>query len=377
MSRSNFGHVQYLSHNRYRIYWDDPPKEDGSRNQRSPIVHGTREDAEIELARRLVGKTGFDDRTTYSQLWTSKVVPSFERDGLQTRTVEGHERVWHRELKPRIENARVAGTTSEQVERVLAEIASAWVQRSAYALWKKMFNIAIRAGLRERNPVDRYVRIKAAVPARRRLLDASEVPEWMESIRGIKYEGLLLAEAGGGLRPEEANALLKDDVTRWEHRGKTYALVNVDKALVPTRNGRELKCTKNGFSTREGVVGAPFAPRLLELCEGGTGPLCGSGRPHEDGEPWGALDYPSPITVTNNHRTWCQRNGVDYVNPGSLRKSFSIMHGEAGSPDSLVSLAMGHSSDGTTRGKNYMRATRRGMVMIADLLEELIDDASQ
>lgn len=376
MPRSNFGHIKYLAKDKYRIFWDGPPKDDGSRNQCSLVVYGTLDDAEIALARKRIGQTSFDPRCTYSELWASRVVPSFERDELQTRTIEGHERVWHRELKSRIGGDRVAGTTSEYVESVLAEISSPWVQRSAKSLWKKMFNIAIRAGLNERNPVDRYVRIKPTVPRKRRLLDASEVHGWMRTIQGIKYEGLLLAEAGGGLRPEEAAALLKEDVTRWEYRGRTYALVNVDKALVPTRCGRELKGTKNGFSTREGVIGAPFASRLLELCEGGSGPLCGSDIPHADGTPWGALDYPSPITVTNNFRAWCQRSNVEYINPGSLRKSFSIMHGEAGSPDSLVALAMGH-SDGTTRGKNYQRATRRGMMMIADLLADLILDASQ
>ncbi|MDU5067799.1 MAG: tyrosine-type recombinase/integrase [Eggerthella lenta] len=370
MSRSNFGTIQYVSKGKYRVWWEDGRSTTGKRKRASKVVNGTMDDAELYLAKIRVGLVGCTEDMTYDELWAGKVQPSFERDGLATKTVENYERVWARELRPRIGCELVASTTCGRAEDVLREISSPWVQRSAYQLWKKMCNIAIRHKVRPDNPVDKYIKLDRLPKSGKRLLDVSEVAEWMERIRGIKYEAVLLAECGGGLRHEEAIALLKDDVSRLDHRGRLYAAVNVDKALVATRHGRELKETKNGFSVREGIVGEPFASRLLELAEG-EGPLCPSGEPREPGEPWEARHYSSPISFTNNYRRWCERSGVEYVTPGSLRKSWSIMHGEAGSPDSLVSLAMGH-SDGTTRGRNYQRATRRGMVMIADLLTDLI-----
>ncbi len=78
------------------------------------------------------------------------------------------------------------------------------------------------------------------------------------------------------------------------------------------------------------------------------------------------------MTITHNWKQWCKRNGVVYVSQENMRSSWSTMHGEAGSPDSLVSLGMGH-SDGTTRGSNYQQATLRGLAMIADNLAEYID----
>lgn len=370
MPRSNFGTVQYVSKGKYRVWWEAGRKDDGKRRRASKIVDGTMDDAELYLAKIRVGLIGCTQDMTYDELWAGKVQPSFERDGLATKTVENYERVWARELRPRIGGELVASTTCGHAEDVLREISSPWVQRSAYQLWKKMCNIAIRHKVRPDNPVDKYIKLDRLPRSSKRLLDVSEVAGWMESIRGIKYEAVLLAECGGGLRHEEAVALLKEDVSRLDHRGRLYAAVNIDKALVATRHGRELKETKNGFSVREGVIGEPFASRLLELSQG-EGPLCPSGEAHEPGGPWEARHYSSPVSFTNNYRRWCERNGIEYVTPGSLRKSWSIMHGEAGSPDSLVSLAMGH-SDGTTRGRNYQRATRRGMVMIADLLTDLI-----
>ena len=370
MPRSNFGTIQYVYKGKYRVWWEAGRMDDGKRKRASKIVNGTKDDAELYLAKIRVGLLGCSDDMTYNELWAAKVQPSFERDGLATKTVENYERVWARELRPRIGGELVASTTCGRAEDVLREIASPWVQRSAYQLWKKMCNIAIRHNVRPDNPIDKYIRLDRLPRSDKRLLDASEVAAWMESVRGIKYEALLLAECGGGLRHEEACGLLRSDVSRFDHRGRVYAAVNIDKALVATRHGRELKETKNGFSVREGIIGEPFASRLLELIQG-DGPLCPSGEPRETGKPWEARHYSSPISITKNYHRWCERNNVEYVTPGSLRKSWSIMHGEAGSPDSLVSLAMGH-SDGTTRGRNYQRATRRGMVMIADLLTDLI-----
>ncbi len=371
MPRSNFGTIQYVSKGKYRVWWEDGRMDDGKRKRASKIVNGTKDDAELYLAKIRVGLLGCSDDMTYNELWAAKVQPSFERDGLATKTVENYERVWARELRPRIGGELVASTTCGRAEDVLREIASPWVQRSAYQLWKKICNIAIRERVRPDNPVNRYIRLDRLPEVERRILDASEVVDWMERIRGLKHEAVLLAEAGGGLRPEEGIALLKEDVSRLEHKGRVYAEAVVDKALVSTRNGRELKGTKNGFSERKSIIGWPFAERLLELAEG-EGPLCPNGRVgHEPGSPWEARHYISPVSFTNSYRQWCRDNGVEYVRPGKLRKSWSTMHGEAGSPDSLVQRAMGH-SDGTTRGRSYQSATRRGNILIADHLSELI-----
>lgn len=371
MSRSNFGTVQYVSKGKYRVWWEAGRKGDGKRNRPSRIVYGTRDDADLFLAVKKINALGCDEFTTYDEFWAAKVEPSFIKDGLATKTVENHQRVWARELQPRIGRDRVASTTCSRAEDVLREIESPWVQRSAYQLWKKICNLARRERIRTDNPVDRYIKLDRLPEVERRILDASEVVGWMERIRGLKHEAVLLAEAGGGLRPEEGIALLKEDVSRLEHKGRVYAEAVVGKALVSTRNGRELKGTKNGFSERKSIIGWPFAERLLELAEN-EGPLCPNGRvEHEPGSPWEARHYISPVSFTNSYRQWCRDNGVEYVRPGKLRKSWSTMHGEAGSPDSLVQQAMGH-SDGTTRGRSYQSATRRGNVLIADHLSELI-----
>ena len=98
--------------------------DDGKRKRASKIVNGTKDDAELYLAKIRVGLLGCSDDMTYNELWAAKVQPSFERDGLATKTVENYERVWARELRPRIGGELVASTTCGRAEDVLREIAS-------------------------------------------------------------------------------------------------------------------------------------------------------------------------------------------------------------------------------------------------------------
>lgn len=59
-----------------------------------------------------------------------------------------------------------------------------------------------------------------------------------------------------------------------------------------------------------------------------------------------------------------------------MRTIWSTWQGEAGSPDSLISMAMGHAG-ATTRDRNYLESTRRSLVLLADNLTELIEDADE
>lgn len=369
-NKTRWGHIDVLSEHKHRIWWDDGFKENGKRNRRSRIINGSWDDAELELAKVYIQRGGHKDDMTYEELWGGIVEPSFVKRELSVRTIEEDTRVWNKELRPRIAKDIVHETTPRRVEVVLEEIESAWVQRSTFALWRKMINIAIHEGIDMKNPCDRYICRKKATPKQRPLLEAHEVIDWMDAIRGIKYEPLLLCEIGGGLRVEEACALLARDFEWVENEGRLYALVTLDKALVSSNHGRTLKDLKNDFSKRTIAIGEPFSLRIKDTLPE-SGALCPSGRCDDMSSP---LHYSSPATITRNYQEWCKGKKIKYVNPGKLRKSWSVMQGEAGSLDSIVSLAMGH-SDGTTRGKNYQQLTRKAAMNLADALTDLIAES--
>lgn len=374
MSRSNFGHIQRIAKDKYRIYWDDPPKPDGSRNQRSPTIVGTRDDAELALARARVGLYGVESSITYDEYWTTVVQPSFA--GLAAKTVSGYERVWWVELSPRIGRMRVSKTTRRLVVSVIGDISAPSVQRAAHRVWKKVCNMAMAEDepLLQVNPVDRNVRMKPHRKRKKGEVEAEAMMRYLAAVRGTRYEALVLQEIGGGLRHEEASAVCKADVARLEERGRLYAAVDVNKALVTVDGRKLLKSTKNEPSERTAIIGEPFASSLLAIAEAAPGPALMPGR-RPDGETPNETWFANPMHVSRNWSKWCDRNGIEYVRFGDMRTIYSDLHAEAGSLDSLVALSMGH-SDGTTRGRNYQRNTRRGMQLIADSLTDYLVESA-
>lgn len=368
--RSAKGCIRMRGPNRWWVSKPGPidPKT-GKRTEIGEAVRGSRVDAAVALA-RLIGE-GLPPETTWEAFWNMVVEPSFSN--LAAGTVDGYERIWNVELRHRIGSEKVADMDWSRANEVLTSIHAPSVQRHAGRLLKKMCNMAIRdsSHLLVVNPVDRAIEYAPLERRRKPLVLSEDVPAFLAAIEGIKYEPLLLCELGAGLRPEEARALLWEDVSAYELKGSAYAAIEVDKALAVVHNRGVFKSTKNEMSARTAVMGEPFASRLLALSQGRSGPLCPSGRPYDESAPesW----YTSPITVAHNWKQWCRRNGVEHVTDENMRSSYATMMGEAGAPDSVVEGNMGHSG-ATTKTRHYQRVTMRAKCMAADLLAESLED---
>lgn len=350
-SKAKFGSIQRIDHDHYLVVWGRGRDANGKRIRHSKHVHGTLREAEAFLAAKAA--EGYKDvkATDWQSFWRESVEPGF--DQLATKTAAEYQRLWHRELEPRIGSMPVRDTDWQTVERVLDDIQSASVQRHAFAVWRKACNIAVKHELLTRNPCDRTIKLKRHRKAQPPIV--TDVTSFMASIRGLKYEPALLVMLGGGLRVEECAALLWSDVRPHQTHEGTYLLVDVNKAAVTVSGGTELKETKTATSTRTVVIGEPFASRIEQLRDVGTVMPC------------------APQTFTHNWRSWCQRHGLEYVRPMSLRSSYATLCGEAGCPDSLTSMQMGH-TDGSTKGRNYQRATLKGGMLVADLLADYVGD---
>ena len=365
MARSRFGSIKRLGPDHYHVHWTEAGR------KRSKRIRGTHDEALAFLAQRQVEAGGAVGDMPWASYWALAVEPTL--GALADKTQSEYRRVWRVELEPRIGGRMVGETTWRQAEAVLSSISAPSVQRAALRLWRKVGNMAVRDGLLDRNPIDRSIRL---APQRKRdkvLIAAEDMGEWLKSIRGLKYEPLFLMEVGGGLRHEEACAMVRENVTSHEAYGRTYALVSVERGLVTVDGRKVLKGVKNDHSQREAVIGEPFASRLLELC-GGKGPVCGGQAPYDGGE-YREGHFASPATITHNWRVWCERRDLDYVRPGDMRSVFATLHGEAGTPDSLVSLAMGHADGGTTKARNYQMRTRKGLIVAADSLTDYLSEA--
>lgn len=348
--------------------------ETGKRTEIGRAVRGSRVDAAIALARLLGDELPPD--VTWDDYWSGVVEPTFS--GLSERTASDYRRLWDVELRQRIGASKVADLNWHAANAALTDIKAPTVQRYAGRLLKKMCNMAIRDGLLAVNPVDRRIEYAPHRKRPKRLVDASEVAGFLETLRGCPYEPLLLCELGAGLRPEEARALLWEDVRPYQMRGWTYCAIEVSKALTAVSGRAVLRDTKNSSSARTAVMGDPFAARLLELAEGKSGPLVPSGLPYDPVRPeaWHA----TPSSIGHGWAKWCAANGVERFTEENMRSSYASMMGEALAPDSVVAGNMGH-SDGTTKGVHYQRVTMRAKCaaagLLADFLAEFHGDAER
>lgn len=364
MSRSRFGSVHRVGHGVYRIFWT----EEGRR--RSKTIHGERRDADLALGRIQGGLETVGEPDTVRQFWRRIVWPSC--DGLAAKTRGEYERLYWREVDPRIGGRRLRDLAWRDLQHeVIGEIDAPSVQRSTARLLSKISRMTVRERVIPSSPCEARFSYSPKRKRPKTLVDTLSLGEFLAAIEGIKYEPAILAMLGGGLRLEEAVVLRWEGIEPWAFRGVTYAVVPVERTILSAKGGKLLQDgTKTDLSRRGMVIGDPFAARLLALKElRGPGPLVPSGRA-ADGT---ATEHTSPMTMSHNWRAWCGRHGVGYVRLGDMRTCWSTMHAEAGSPDSLVSMAMGH-SDGTTRGSHYLRSTRRALAMIADCLQDAIEN---
>ena len=363
-SRSYFGHIEYVREGVYRIHWGRGRDSTGKRNKNSLTIHGTREAAEIELAKHAGQRYKNVTNETWSEFWKSTVRPTF--DNLAERTKTEYEYYWQKHLEPRIGHMRVCDTDFRLADSVLSGIKSPYNQRHSMAIWRKACNLAVRYGLLEVCPIDARTPLKPIRKKPKALLEREDLAEWMKAIQGIKYEAPLLFGLGAGLRPEEACALHWEDIKTINIDGKSYVAATIDKAITLNRGQKVLKVTKNESSEREIILCEPFASRILELKKDQEGPILPSGNNET-----GAEAYSGPAVMSRNYKRWCEHNGVNYIPPKNLRSTFATWHGEAGSPDSLVDGAMGHTAR-STRARHYQSITRRALAFIADNLESWI-----
>ena len=362
--RSAKGCIRRRGPNRWWVSKPGPvDPETGKRTEVGVSVRGSRVDAAIALA-VLIGES-LPSETTWEAYYRCVVEPSFSK--LSERTAYDYRRLWNAELKDRIGGWRVCDLSWRRANDVLTDISAPTVQRYAGRFLKKMCNMAIRDGLLQSNPV-RGIEYAPHRKRPKRLVDSGEVVGFLEAIRGCPLEPLVLCELGAGMRPEEARALLWEDISPYELKGSVYAAIEVRRAITTVGGKVVYKDVKNESSSRVAVMGEPFASRLLELM--GNGPLCPSDGPCDPLRPetW----YMSPSTIVH---VWERLRPLP-VTEENMRSSYASMMGEAMVPDSVVEGNMGHSPK-TTKTQHYQRVTMRAKCMAADMLAESLEDFGQ
>ena len=347
------GAIQRLGKDHYRVSIEGP-RVDGKRTRRTKVVRGPREAAEVELARMKLdmGKEADDfDSWTLSAYWDAVYAPTLQQKGKDTR--RGIEGVYKRHVKPLFGDVKMSDVTKRMVESKLSTVENDHARWAAFKALRQAFNYGWESELLSDNPFLRKPRVKPPRKVEQEVMDAESLAEWMDGMRGYRYEAAMLLMVACGLRREEACALKWEDVTFSDG----LAFAKVDK----TSKDDGLDVTKTERSTRTVVCAGYVAARLEELS--GEGWICQSVNERKQGE------MVKPHWVYASYKKWCAERGVRYIPPRNLRTTYATLQ-QANEVDALVvSRALGHTKLSTDYD-HYFMANKPAQVAAARALSE-------
>jgi integrase len=354
MTRSYFGSIQYLGKDRYRISCEGKRKADGSRYRPSEVVRGTRHDAEMALAKMALDSghaPGTFDDWVFSDYWDAVYEPTLENVGKDTaRGIKG---AYKRNLAPLFGDLEMHSITKRLIEQKLSGIPNEHARWAAFKAMRQAFNYGWENELLSDNPFLRKPKVKAPRKTEQETLDAKGLSEWMDGIRGYRYEAALLCMAAYGLRREEACALRWNDIVFED--GCCIARIN----KTVTDDGQSE--TKTERSTRTVVCAGRPAKRLEELS--GDGWLCAS---VVDGS------LVKPHWVYASYKKWCKDKGVRYIAPRNLRTTYATVQQANGVDSPIVSRALGHTKLSTDYA-HYFMANKPAQIAAAKSLASALD----
>lgn len=355
--RSASGSITRIDDARYRVSVELPPV-DGKRRRVSRTVRGTRQDAEIELARLKLEhcKPTNHSNMTVGEFWQVVYLPTL--DHLKPRTKSGYVSDYTRLVEPLFSTVELDNLTPSFIERQLWTIESPGSQRAAFKLLRQLVNYAYGEQHTDNNPFLRHIRLKPLPKKPIRTYTVDEQRTLLDAMRGEHIEPVILAMLCGGLRVEEACALYWRDLSF--HDSRCY--ISIDKAYLLVDNKPiEQPTTKTTDSTRTAVISGYAAQRLdairADIKPGLSTPLVSNRK--------GARMRPDVIRARYN--VIVKRAGLPRDIPlKNLRHTFASSLHALDIPDAAISHALGHDNLSTAYN-HYLAAEVSQFERLADL----------
>lgn len=333
----------------YRIRWEvSPDPVTGRRRQRSKTVRGDLADAKRALADEML-RAGRDagiadaGKLLLRDYWAAEYSRDIER--LAPKTVEGYRRTWESTVCPLFGHLDMRSASRRAIRRMLLDVQPVGRQQHAYKLLRQMFNAAYMDEMIDANPMMGGMRLDKVHTTEKPIFTAEELPGVLKAVEGEFVEPFVIVSLLAGTRREEVCALKWEDFAfdRTED-GQALAYIRVERTAQRIGGRVVIGRTKTDKSTRTVlVVGAP-AERLEELSEGkGWLNRTKNGR------------CANPDIVSQQWKRLCRKKGVKHVTFTGMRASYSTIQAQLGTPDTVVSLMMGHSQL-TTRYRHYLGA---------------------
>lgn len=364
MTRRRIPEPQHVDTDTYRIRWEGAPDPaTGRRRQHSRTVHGSLQDAQRALMDELLraGRSDEVDLTgalTLRDYWEREYSRDIQRLSPQTR--QCYETDWERVVAPLFGDMDMRGASRRAIRRMLLDVQPPGRQQHAYKLLRQMFNQAYADELIDGNPMQGRMKLDRVPRREPEAYTLQEAADVLRAVEGRWIEPFVVMGLCAGLRREESCGL------KWEDfRFETEDTVNGERAAAYVRVERTAQlikgevvvgATKTERSTRTVVVTGYAAQRLRECAKGAAGWLNdrdgGCGDPERVARAWKRL---------------CADTGIRHVPLKGLRTSYSTIQAQLGTPDTVVSMMMGHTQL-STRYAHYLGANGDAAKGAADAL---------
>ena len=330
--RAALGSIERLGQDRYRVSIEGGRTADGRRTRKSRVVRGSREAAEIELAKLKLehGKAdGCADGMTVDMAWHAYFEPTF--DGrLAPSTAHKYRHEYAYNLQPRF-GARIVGElTTRQIERALLDIPGEHPRDHSFRLFRTFYNYLWNHDLISENPFGKKMDIRAPRKHEQPVMGARQLAEWTRAMDGFRHEAVMLLYPYAGLRRGEGVGMRTEDIEFAERDGGTVALAHVRRNVDDDGHEHVMKTER---SERTVVIAGWPAAQLRWLIDG---MVPGWLAQEDDGR------RTTPHTLSKRYKKWCGERGVPWYNIQQLRTTYATLSQASGVDATVTSRALGH-----------------------------------
>lgn len=326
------GSIQRLEKGRYRISMEGKRGEDGRRTRVTKVVRGTRDDAEVELAKMKLDAgraVGVADSLTVDEAWRVYYEPTF--DGrLAPATAGKYRGDYNHNIRPLFGDMPMSALTARTVEQGLATITAEYPRDHAFRVFRSMCNYLWNHDLISENPFSKKVAVKAPRKHEQDVMGPSALAGWTDGMRGFRHEATMLLYPYAGLRRGEGAGLRTDDLEFLEDGGVPVALARIRRTVD---DGNRVDPVKTERSERTVVIAGYPAARLRYLV---AGMEPGWLAREDDGR------RASPHRISARYKAWCSDKRLEWYCIRQLRTTYATLSQASGIDALVTSRALGH-----------------------------------
>ena len=309
------GHVRQRGKGTWSIVLDMPRGPDGRRRQKWHTVHGTKKNAERELARLIHEmETGYyvePTKMTVADL-LEQWLTDYAKPNVAGKTYERYQEIVHKNLIPALGHHQLTKLQPLHIQAFYSDMLdhgrknsdggglSPLTVRHYHRVLRKALHDAVRWRLLARNPAE-AADPPQVVRKEMKVLTLVEVTLLLQSAQDSRFYIPILLAVTTGLRRGEILAL------RWED-------VDLDAGMLTVR--RSLEQTRSGITFKEPKT--PRSRRMVVLPEITIGPL----RAHKEAQTLQKLMLGSAY---EDNRLVCTEADGSMINPEHLSRGFRVL----------------------------------------------------